>query len=241
MRFLTTLALTLALPLAALAGTTNIPGRLIVQTDDGAPTCSTAAADGTLCVESATELQSSCAIAGNATVGGTLAVTGAATLSSTLTTSGALDVGEVTCDSTILVEDETLPQMLLRDTTAPGDASGIASIKLQANDDASVRKDMAHFSLEVTDASAGAHTADVLIRTAVGGTLTTMIRADGSDNVVKMLAGIAHNNATSLPATCVVGEVFLDTDSDDCADTGAGDGCLCICKTANTWAVIQDI
>lgn len=43
---------------------------------------------------------------------------------------------------------------------------------------------------------------------------------------------------TTLPATCSQREVFHDTDSDDCADTGAGDGALCICKTANTWALL---
>jgi len=27
---------------------------------------------------------------------------------------------------------------------------------------------------------------------------------------------------------------------DDCADTGGGDGALCICKTTNTWALIAN-
>ena len=47
-------------------------------------------------------------------------------------------------------------------------------------------------------------------------------------------------NGTTIPASCNVGEVFADTDSDDCANTGGGDGCLCICKSSNTWAVIQN-
>lgn len=45
-------------------------------------------------------------------------------------------------------------------------------------------------------------------------------------------------NDTTLPATCAVGEVFADTDSDDCADTGGGDGAMCICKSTNTWALL---
>lgn len=47
-------------------------------------------------------------------------------------------------------------------------------------------------------------------------------------------------NATALPATCTVGELFHDTDSNDCINTGGGDGALCICKTTNTWALISN-
>jgi len=47
-------------------------------------------------------------------------------------------------------------------------------------------------------------------------------------------------NDTTLPATCSVGDLFQDTDSDDCADTGGGDGALCICKSTNTWALISN-
>ena len=47
-------------------------------------------------------------------------------------------------------------------------------------------------------------------------------------------------NGAALPATCVVGELFQDTDSNDCANTGGGDGALCICKTTNTWALISN-
>lgn len=47
-------------------------------------------------------------------------------------------------------------------------------------------------------------------------------------------------NGTSLPGTCSIGQIFADTDSDDCADTGSGDGCLCVCKASNTWAIITN-
>lgn len=47
-------------------------------------------------------------------------------------------------------------------------------------------------------------------------------------------------NGTAIPATCTVGELFQDTDSNDCINTGGGDGALCICKTTNTWALISN-
>lgn len=47
-------------------------------------------------------------------------------------------------------------------------------------------------------------------------------------------------NGTTIPATCTVGEIFQDTNSNDCADSGGGDGALCICKSTNTWALISN-
>ena len=47
-------------------------------------------------------------------------------------------------------------------------------------------------------------------------------------------------NGTALPATCLQGELFHDTDSNDCINTAGGDGALCICKTTNTWALISN-
>jgi len=48
-------------------------------------------------------------------------------------------------------------------------------------------------------------------------------------------------NGTALPATCAVGNVFLDTDDDDCSDSGGGDGALCICKSSDTWVLLNNI
>lgn len=48
-------------------------------------------------------------------------------------------------------------------------------------------------------------------------------------------------SGTALPATCSVGHQFQDTDSDDCANTGGGDGALCQCKATNTWALVANI
>ena len=52
--------------------------------------------------------------------------------------------------------------------------------------------------------------------------------------------GLEIPNGTTIPGTCTVGQMFQDTDSDDCADTGAGDGALCLCKTTNVWALISN-
>lgn len=48
-------------------------------------------------------------------------------------------------------------------------------------------------------------------------------------------------SGTSLPGSCAVGEYFHDTDSDDCVDTGSGDGAICVCKSTNTWALVANI
>ena len=52
--------------------------------------------------------------------------------------------------------------------------------------------------------------------------------------------GMMIPNGTALPGACIIGQLFQDTDSNDCADTGSGDGALCICKASNTWALISN-
>lgn len=47
-------------------------------------------------------------------------------------------------------------------------------------------------------------------------------------------------NGTAIPATCTIGEIFQDTNSNDCAD-GAGDGAICVCKATNTWALVANV
>ena len=69
---------------------------------------------------------------------------------------------------------------------------------------------------------------------------------DGTEAVVasKLIqanAGLKHQTGVSIPATCVQGSMYHDTNSDDCANTGGGDGALCICKTTNTWALVQNM
>jgi hypothetical protein len=61
------------------------------------------------------------------------------------------------------------------------------------------------------------------------------------DALIHAYEGVQDKLGTALPATCTQGISFLDTDSDDCADTGGGDGALCYCKTTNTWALVQNI
>lgn len=74
----------LALPVVSYAGDTNLPGRLVVQTDDATvPTCASATADGDICVGD--DLQT----IGDGVVGGALTSTGALTASSTLDVTGA--------------------------------------------------------------------------------------------------------------------------------------------------------
>ena len=53
--------------------------------------------------------------------------------------------------------------------------------------------------------------------------------------------GLEMPNGTALPATCSVGQIFQDTDSNDCADTGSGDGAICACKSTNTWGLVVDL
>lgn len=58
---------------------------------------------------------------------------------------------------------------------------------------------------------------------------------------VSATSALIAPSGTSLPGTCSTGSQFLDTDSDDCADTGSGDGALCFCKTSNTWVLVKDL
>lgn len=78
----------------------------------------------------------------------------------------------------------------------------------------------------------------------------TSLGADTGTRTLSLLAGIYLDsgaaklevpNGATIPATCTIGEVFQDTNSDDCADTGAGDGALCLCKASNTWALVANI
>lgn len=43
-------------------------------------------------------------------------------------------------------------------------------------------------------------------------------------------------NGTDLPATCTVGELFLDTNDVACADADVGTGAVCACMQTNVWA-----
>lgn len=70
--------------------------------------------------------------------------------------------------------------------------------------------------------------------TAAAATFTGVVDAGAATS-------IEIKNGTAIPATCSIGQLFHDTDSDDCADTPAGDGALCLCKAANTWAAVANI
>jgi len=51
---------------------------------------------------------------------------------------------------------------------------------------------------------------------------------------------IPNGALSTLPSTCSVGQIYAVTDDDDCASTASGDGATCICKTANTWALLDN-
>lgn len=77
---------------------------------------------------------------------------------------------------------------------------------------------------------------------------TTITPASGTKNIILSAGMYSDNgaakleipNGTTIPATCTVGEIFDDTNSNDCIDSGGGDGALCICKSTNTWALISN-
>lgn len=46
-------------------------------------------------------------------------------------------------------------------------------------------------------------------------------------------------SGTDLPATCAVGEIFVDTDDNACLDAGSGSGATCVCQATNTWAEVS--
>jgi len=48
-------------------------------------------------------------------------------------------------------------------------------------------------------------------------------------------------NGTDLPATCSIGQIFQDTNDDSCADIDGGDGAVCVCRSADVWALLGDL
>ena len=86
---------------------------------------------------------------------------------------------------------------------------------------------------------------DFLVNAQIGMSLTASKILDfenggGGIDLSGTNATILLPQAATLPATCTVGAVFLDTDSDDCADTSGGSGLLCYCIATNTWARIAN-
>lgn len=72
---------------------------------------------------------------------------------------------------------------------------------------------------------------------AEGANLLGACLSDTVDGVVSTCAGadFAIPSDTDLPATCSVGEIFVDTDDDDCLDAGGGSGTMCICTSTDNW------
>lgn len=59
----------------------------------------------------------------------------------------------------------------------------------------------------------------------------------GSGCVIDATSGrVLLANGATPPATCTVGEIFLDTDeTNDTNCTTTGDDSICICSATNTW------
>lgn len=132
-------------------------------------------------------------------------------------------------------------------SSSSGAAGMGVGISMYADDGGSADQEIARLYSAYTDATGGSEDATFSIDLVTAGafgaaelTLTSLgiLTASGIDQGSGTLE--IPNNAT-LPATCTIGQIFLDTDSNDCADTGSGDGAVCVCKATNTWALLTDI
>ena len=136
-----------------------------------------------------------------------------------------------------------------------GDASNIGDIALD-----SLSPDGSTITIDIAAATDFTFAAN-LFTAAVGSTLATDTIAETTgangvviDSLTIKDAGLTATgavdvgsgtlefpNGTDLPATCNVGEIWVDTDDDACADAGSGGGAVCVCKAADTWALVIDI
>lgn len=85
------------------------------------------------------------------------------------------------------------------------------------------------------DGTLNADTASIGVCSLTGATTVTGSVDAGGASAFE----IPNVAVASKPATCAVGELLVITDSDDCTN-GSGDGALCVCKSANTWALVAD-
>ena len=209
-RLLATLAIILA-PALAFAGDTNLPGRLIIQSSDTAPTCSTASADGSLCIEGATELQSTLAVAGAATLAGAATISGATTLGGDLDLGGNELGGQLTG-----FED------LTADDTMDGDDCGRT---VTTNDDGRVitlpNAAAANLGCRIT-----------FVVTAADDAAKVSISPHSSDGIFGLCCGV--NDAATT--ACVALSGTADKDLEDAkAEQNVGDSVTLISDGATGW------
>lgn len=239
------------------SGLSSLQARVIAGQIGSGPTL------GTLSVTGATTLT------GAVTLGSTLGVTGATTLSSTLAVTGTSTLtGAVTAASTLAVDDGT-DSLTIRMTShyAELDADDTGFIfEIGGTDElvltpSSVAPATTN-GLTLGGASNrfgavyigdGSDTMTLDFASSYGqigvDDVGLIIEIGGTDSYVFTAASMSFPNnhaflapnGTTLPATCTVGSYFQDTDSDDCADTGSGDGAICVCKATNTWALVANI
>lgn len=212
--------LSLALPLAAVAGTTNIPGRLILQTDDSAPTCSSATADGSLCIEGAVEAQSTLAVTGAATLASTLAVTGATTL-----TGGATLAGDVN-----LAGNELYGQLQLFEDITANDTMTVSDCGrvITTNDDNRV------LTLPAV-AAANKGCAITFVVTAADDAAKVSISPNASDGIFGLCCGV--NDAATT--ACVALSGTDDKDLEDAkAEQNKGDNVTLVSDGSTGWYAV---
>ena len=93
---------------------------------------------------------------------------------------------------------------------------------------------------EVNGTLADANVSDAL--TIDGGTIGGVTPAAGTFSDLAAGNSLSLPGKTTLPGTCVMGDLLVDTDSDDCIDTAAGDGALCVCdNTGAAWILLTDL
>lgn len=209
-----------ALPLAAFAGDTNLPGRLIVQTSDTAPTCATAAADGSLCIQGAVEAQSTLAVAGASTLTGATTLTGSVTTGSTLTLGGAIvaagnDIGGQLTGFEDLTANDTMAITDCGRTVTTNDATRVITLPA------------------VAAANAGCRI--TFIATGADDTGLVSLSPNASDGIFGMCCGV--NDAATTACVALSGTDDKDLEA-TAAEQNKGDNVTLISDGATGWYAV---
>ena len=206
-------------------------GTQIIVTDTGVPQYATMSGDATITALGVLT------IAADAVTSAKIAANTVAMADLARSTAGYLIIAQgagVDSAYTVVSGDATLAA----DGTLTIAANAVGSSEI--TDSSITTDDIAANTIAAGDIATNAVTTDeILDNTITGGDLATNIgiTTTGAVNLGEA-ASFEVPNGTDLPATCAIGQLFHDTDSNDCANTAAGDGALCICKTANTWVLL---
>lgn len=122
--------------------------------------------------------------------------------------------------------------------------AGTSRFILIDEDDAELAE---HFVISVncTDVGAGTDDCDVTFSNMIAGTEIPFIVTDADGQIVfgnaQQSVKTIHQNGAAPAATCVVGEIFLDTDeTDDTNCTTTADNSLCLCTATDTWTALEN-